>query len=187
MDRPNELFELAQKIADERPTFFDKKGPGIGDRDTSKFMEELKKRTKDKFGCNLAEKLICRDNKSTVDFYFREKETIVEVALSLHNSLSEFEKDIIKAILAVQVGGHPVKKLLFVSKPEAEKRHEAPLSRSIISWVKKDYGIEVEIKELTHLQSRKPSIVDLETTGLNPSSDRRFATSKDIQIEVAFR
>jgi len=148
MGRPDELFELAQKIADERPTFFDKKGPGIGDRDTSKFMEELKKRAKDKFGCDLAEQPICGDNNSTVDFYFREEETIVEVALSLRNSLSEFEKDIIKAILALKVGGHPVRKLLFVSKPEAEKRHEEPLSRSIVSWVKKDYGIDVEIKEL---------------------------------------
>jgi hypothetical protein len=148
MGRPDELFELAQKIADEKPTFFDKKGPGIGNRDTNSYTEELKKRAKDKFGYDLAEQPICGDNKSTVDFYFREEETIVEVALSLWNSLSEFEKDIIKAILALKVGGHPVKKLLFVSKRGAEKRRENPLSRSIISWVKKDYGIDVEIKEL---------------------------------------
>lgn len=148
MDRPDELFKLAQKIADERPTFFDKKGPGIGDRDTSAFMKELKKRAEDKFGCDLAEQRICGDNNSTVDFYFCEEETVVEIALSLRNSLSEFEKDIIKAILALKVGGHPVKKLVFVSKREAKKRHQEPLSRSIISWVKKDYGIDVEIKEL---------------------------------------
>lgn len=149
MGRPDELFELARKIAHETPTFFDKgKGPGKGNKDTNDFMKELKRRAKDKFGCDLAEQPICGDNNSTVDFYFREEETIVEVALSLRNSLSEFEKDIIKAILALKVGGHPIKKLLFVSKPEAEKRRKGPLSRSIISWAKKDYGIDVEIKEL---------------------------------------
>lgn len=148
MGRPDELFDLAQKIANERPTFFDKKGPGIGNIDTSKFMGELKKQAKDKFGCDLAEQPICGDNNSTVDFYFREERTIVEVALSLSNSPSEFEKDIIKAILALKVGGHPIKKLLFISKPKAEKRRKEPLSRSIISWVKKDYGIDVKIKEL---------------------------------------
>ena len=147
MGHPDELFKLAQKIADGTPTFCKKKEPGEGNKATNDFMKELRSQAKQLFRDDFSEKAICGDNNSKVDFYFCEEETIVEVALSLWNSRSEVHLDILKAILALK-NGHPVNKLLFISKPGAKKQLEAPLSRSIIEWVKEDYGIVVEVKEL---------------------------------------
>ncbi|MDP9194380.1 MAG: hypothetical protein M3P06_22000 [Acidobacteriota bacterium] len=52
------------------------------------------------FGTDLAEQTICGTNKFCVDYYFRDEATIVEVAMSLRNPTSEFERDILKAIMA---------------------------------------------------------------------------------------
>lgn len=147
------LVTLAQKIADDSPGFFEIKGPGKGDKATNAFMKELQSQAKQLFGEDFSEKGICGDNKFAVDFFFPEEATIVEIALTLRNANSEFSKDILKAILS-QKAGNTIKKLIFISKPGAIKRHEEPASKSIISLVKKEFGISVIIRELINNQIR---------------------------------
>jgi len=148
MTKTEELFHIAQQIADERPNFFEKKGAGKGDRDTNSFMAELRSRAEQLFGRDFSEKRICGDTNLAVDFFIPDEGTIIEVALSLRNPGSEFERDILKAIMAKEEG-EQVRHLVFVSKPGAMRRHQQPSSIAMQTWVKKNYGIDVTIWELT--------------------------------------
>lgn len=150
------LIELAQDIADDSPGFFDIKGPGKGDKATHVFMKELQNQAKHLFGEDFSEKGICGDNKFAVDFFFPKEAIIVEIALTLRNSNSEFHKDILKAILS-QKTDNTIKKLIFVSKPGANKRHEEPASQSIISLVEQEFGITIIIRELINNNLRVKS------------------------------
>ena len=149
------LIELAQNIANDSPGFFDIKGPGKGDKATHAFMKKLRNQAEQLFKEDYSEKEICGDNKFAFDFFFPEEATIVEIALTLRNSNSEFHKDILKAILS-QKADNTIEKLIFISKPGANKRHEEPASQSIISLVEKEFGITVIIRELvdSHTDAR---------------------------------
>lgn len=127
------LLALAQEVADERTTLFVSKGPGVGDEDTNAFVAELRRRALATFGADHAEQTSCGASGLRVDYYFPEEATIVEVAFLLKNSPSEFEKDILKAIMA-QENGQPVKQLVFIAKPGAVKCCKSPGRRSIIEW-----------------------------------------------------
>jgi hypothetical protein len=140
------ILELAQRVADSKPDFFDKKGAGLGDKDTGSYMSELRKIVENNVGEGLSERSICGDNNLKVDFYVQSEATIIEVALSLRNSNSEFERDILKAFLA-QRCGNKVKRLVFISKPGALRQHRRPGSIAIMDWVKSEHGICVEIRE----------------------------------------
>lgn len=151
-DRPEQLVTLAQAVADERPAFFDIKGPGKGDKATNQFMAILRDHALAQFGQDFAERRICGANRLSVDFYFRDEKTIVEVALSLRNPSSEFDRDILKALIAKEARC-PVKRLLFISKPGARKRCSQPGARAIVDWVERAHGIEIEIHELQRASS----------------------------------
>jgi hypothetical protein len=142
------LLELAQSLADEWGQFFEKKGPGAGDLDTNAFMKELRARARNAFGQDYSEQRICGDSKLAPDFYFPEEETIVEVAMGLRNPYSEFERDILKAILA-QVSSHPVRRLVFLSKPGARARISQPGLTAIANWATTAHGIQIEVREFS--------------------------------------
>jgi len=147
MDKTTELIQIAKSIASNTPAFHSIKGPGIGDHATRAFMLEMRKRAYDAFGQDYSEKKISRPTNFAVDFWFPEEMTVVEFALTLRNSSSEFHKDIFKVLLAVD-SGEKVDKLVFISKPGAIKRHSEPASKAIANWLKKKYGIETAIIEI---------------------------------------
>lgn len=142
------LLEIAQQVARERPTLFVSKGPGVGDKDTNAFVAALRDRAHAAFGTDHAEQTICGPSGLRVDYYFPDDATIVEVAFLLKNSPSEFEKDILKAIMA-QENGEPVRQLVFIAKPGAVKRCNAPDRRSIIEWAARAHGLAVSVFEIT--------------------------------------
>lgn len=146
MSKTKRLYAIAQSLAKEMPDFFDIKGAGAGDRATNAFMQELRKRAKEAFGRDFAEKENSGNNKLTVDYYFPDEETIVEVAMSLRNPASEFERDILKALMA-QKAGYGVRRLLFLSKPGANKRCDQPGLAAIADWVRRIHHIQVEVRE----------------------------------------
>ena len=141
------IFETARTLAVATPGFWTFKGPGAGDRATSAFMRELRQRVHAELGYDCSEQKICGTNSFAVDFYVEKEATIVEVAFSLRNPLSEFEKDILKALMAKEMG-HPVERLLFISKPGAVRRHSAPGSQSIIAWAKRNHDLDIAIREV---------------------------------------
>jgi hypothetical protein len=76
-----------------------------------------------------------------------EEGSVIEVALSLHNPASEYEKDIFKCLLAKE-DGLVINSLLFISKPGAMTRHDAPGSKRIRELVWRCFGVWVDILEL---------------------------------------
>lgn len=146
-DRVWTLLELAQKLALERSGFFDINGPSIGDKDTAAFMAELRKRAAESFGRDFAEQKICGPNGLCVDYYLAEDAAIVEIAMGLRNPNSEFERDILKAIMA-QDAGHVVRRLVFISKPGATKKCNQPSARAIIDWAARAHGLAITVHEI---------------------------------------
>jgi O6-methylguanine-DNA--protein-cysteine methyltransferase len=152
MNKADQLFALAQALADEHPFFFEIKGPSIGDHNTADFMKNLRARAAQAFETDFAEKKICGANNLCVDYYFKAEETVVEVALGLRNPTSEFERDILKAIMAKEYG-NSVSHLFFISKPGAKKRLGQPGSRAIVDWARRVHGIDIKVCELARIQA----------------------------------
>jgi hypothetical protein len=141
------LLGLAQALVAKHPDFFEVKGPGRGDHATNAFMRDLRSRARREFGADHAEQRICGDNAFRVDYYFRSEATIVEVALGLPRPTTEFERDVLKAVMAKDAG-HAVDRLLFISKPGAQKKCAQPGRTAIIKWVRDNHGIEILVRDL---------------------------------------
>lgn len=144
-----DLFALAQALADERPGFFEILGAGPGDRESNSFMRELRARAAQLFGSDHAEQRISGDNRLAVDFYFRDEAAVIEVALSLRNPQSEFERDILKALMA-QEAGNGVDRLFFISKPGAQARFLQPSAQAIMSWARRNHNLAIEVHQLVN-------------------------------------
>jgi hypothetical protein len=145
--KTQQIVSLAKEIASTTPGFHKVKGPGKGDKANHAFMATLRSRVREVLGEDYAEKQICGDTKSAVDFFIPEEKTIIEIALSLAKPQSEFHKDIFKALLA-RDNGVGVEHLVFVAKPGARKRLQEPASQAIIHWLNKYYSISVTIEEM---------------------------------------
>lgn len=150
MDRALELLRLAQALATETPGFFETKGPGAGNHATNAYVAELRIRATALFGANYAEQPICGDNRLCVDYYFPDEGTVVEVALGLFKPKTEYEKDVLKAIMAVEAG-HRVDRLFFICKPNGIKKCAQPGRQAVADWVEQKYGIRVEVHDLDHV------------------------------------
>ena len=87
---------------------------------------------------------ICGDNSLAVDFYFPDDGIIVEIALGLKNPNTEYEKDILKAVMAKSLG-YKVNKLIFFTKSGGRKKCEQPGRQAVKEWLKETHQIEVEV------------------------------------------
>ncbi len=145
--KPERLFLLAQRIAEQTSAFFEVKEPGQGDRATNEFMVSLRKVARATFGQDYGEKTIREGLGYALDFYFPDERTAIEVALSLHQPMTEYERDIFKCLLG-QESGVPIDRLLFITKPGANSRQSAPGPKAIAEFVRQKFGLNVEIQEL---------------------------------------
>jgi hypothetical protein len=145
------VFAAARKHAAGDPQFHAVLGPGRGDNRTMGFMANVQlevlyalRGTADQ---PTVEQKICGENSLAVDFYFPDEATIVEIALGLPNPGSEFEKDILKALMAKECG-HEVRRLVFISRPGAAKICRQPGRAAMIRWAREKHGLHVEVLEL---------------------------------------
>jgi hypothetical protein len=150
MAKYERLITLAQSVVDEWPNFFAIKGAGAGDRDTNAYMKELRRRSIELFGQDYSEKRICGNTKYAVDYYIPDEATIVEIAMGLRNPSSEYERDILKVIMA-QEAGYDIRRLVFLSKPGAIARCSQPGHRAFAEWAQHQRNIIIEIQEFTPL------------------------------------
>ncbi len=141
------LFLWAQALAKHTPGFFEIKGAGEGDRATALFVSQLRATAEEHFGQDHSEAMACSGAKFAFDFYFRDEATVVEIALGLRNPNSEFERDIFKCLLA-QEEGCAIKHLMFIAKPGALARQSSPGQKAIADYVRRRFGLEIEILEL---------------------------------------
>jgi hypothetical protein len=150
------LATLASALAARTPNFQVVKGAGEGDHATNGFMRHLRADAVTAFSVDFSEKKICGSNSFAADFYFPSEEAIVEVALGLHNPASEFEKDILKAFMAREVG-HSVRRLVFIARAGAAKKCSQPGRRAVIDWARAKHDLAIEIRELPGIpRMRKP-------------------------------
>lgn len=145
--KSDHLLLLAQGIADQTSGFFEKKGPGVGDHATGAFVRGLRQLAKEVFGTDYSEKVACKAAGFRFDFFFPDEGTAVEFAFGLHNPNSEFERDILKCILAIE-NGCDVRKLILVGKPGAIARLSAPAPKAIVALVGKRFDLTIEVLEL---------------------------------------
>ena len=146
-DKARELWGMAQEIAGARPDFHAVLGPGLGDRATGAFMQELRKRALAIFGTDYSERKVCGATSLAVDFYIPDEGTIVEVALGLPNPASEFEKDVLKAVMAQECGSK-VSRLFFISRPGGEKKCAQPCRTAVRDWAQARHGLLIEVHDL---------------------------------------
>jgi len=152
MTMAERLLELADELASRTPGFYLVNGPGRGNQSTNGFMTELRRIAAAEFGFDYSEQPICGPNRLAVDYYFQPEATIVEVALGLRNPNTEFEKDMLKAVMS-QEQGHKVQRLFFISKPGGAKKCSQPGRVEFRLWLKTAHGIEVEVHDLCARQA----------------------------------
>jgi len=117
---------IANELVAANPAFAQVKGPGSGNYATNELMRELRRAVAVHFGQDHSEQRVCGEATAlAVDFYFREASTIVEIALGLQNPGTEFEKDILKALIAKELG-HPVDRLVLISRAGGRKKCNQP-------------------------------------------------------------
>ena len=145
-DRAVRLLVLARDIASADASFHSVLGPGAGDKRTHGFMLQLRDRAQIEFSTDYAEKKVCGETSLAVDYYFPEEGTIVEVALGLPNPGSEFEKDVLKALMAQELG-HNVRRLVFISRPGAQKKCDQPGRAAVIKWALDKHQLQIEVYE----------------------------------------
>lgn len=146
-----QIFELAKQIADRTPGFQERRGPGkaAGNGVTDEFLAALDREVAKRFSnvCRLQEP-VAPGVKFTFDYFIPSEETAVEIALSLRNIVTEFEKDIFKAILANE-SGKSVRKLILIGKEGSVKRQNGTGPNAVKRWVRERCGIEIQVQELT--------------------------------------
>ena len=147
MQKADRLFQLACEIVSTQSDFQRVRGPGEGDAHTLGFMRALRQAVEREIGPGTHEQRICGETSFKVDFYFRDESTIVEVALGLPNPNTEFEKDILKAIIAQDLG-YPVRRLLLISRPGAAAKCSQPGRMAVRKLVEQKHGLTVDVTDL---------------------------------------
>ena len=147
MSKVNVLYKIANDLAVNTDGFFEPKGPGIGNLSTNDYIKSLGMLANSEFGEDFSEKNICGENSLAVDFYFPDEATIVEVALSIKNPNTEYEKDILKAVMAKSLK-NKVKKLVFISKPGGVKKCNQPGRIAVKKWLLSTHSIDIEVLDL---------------------------------------
>ncbi|MGA3010643.1 MAG: hypothetical protein ABSD72_10320 [Terracidiphilus sp.] len=145
--KSDDLCLIAQEIAEATPEFFAKKGPGTGDHAAVKFQRSLRDLAREVFGYDYSERAVCKAAGFRFDFFFPEEAVAVELAFGLHNPTSEFERDILKCLLAIE-DGCVIRKLMLIGKPGAIARLNAPAPKAIMALVGKRFNLAVEVLEL---------------------------------------
>lgn len=150
------LMAMADALVASNADFHKVLGPGAGDHATNAFMTALRARATSELGEDYSEKRICGDTAQAVDFYIPAEKTIIEVALGLQNPASEFEKDVLKAIIAQECGA-PVSRLIFIARPGGAKKCQQPGRAGIVKWAQAKHGLQIDVHELPG-QARPPRI-----------------------------
>jgi hypothetical protein len=146
-----QIFTLAQQIADRIPGFQDRKGPGkkAGNGVTNRFIRALDTAVSDNWPAIVRQQEpVAPGVRYTFDYFIPSEDTAVEIALSLRNIVTEFEKDIFKAILAKE-SGKRVERLVLIGKAGSIKRQNGTGPNAIKAWVQQRCVIQIDVMEIS--------------------------------------
>lgn len=145
-----QIFDQAHQIAKRTLGFQERKGPGknAGNGATNEFLRLLNQAVTGNWPSAVRQQEpVAPGLRYSFDYFIPLEETAVEIALSLRNIVTEFEKDIFKAILANEAGKR-IKRLVLIGKVGSVKRQSQPGPSAIKAWVKQHCGVDVVVKEL---------------------------------------
>lgn len=146
----DDILALAQRLAHGTPAFQDRLGPGNerGNGATNRYLAALNAAVKERWPtqCRLQEPVADGVGYS-FDYFVPQEKTAIEIALSLRNIVTEYEKDVFKAILAKE-RGKELSKLILIGKSGSVPRQNQPGPVAIREWVRTKCGVEVEVKEI---------------------------------------
>lgn len=140
----------ACRIASIMPNFAADKGPGnkAGNGFTRDFQSKLQAWVRAKASKEIEiEKQAIPGAKYAFDYYIRREKTVIEVALTVHKANTEFEKDVLKCLLA-QKEGLKIRQLVFIGKKGAKKRLGEGGPKAIRDYAKGIAGINILVEEI---------------------------------------
>jgi hypothetical protein len=115
-------------------------------------MKKLRCESERHFCRDYSEKKVCGQTGYSFDFYIGEEETVVEISLGLNNPNSEFERDILKCLLA-QEAGTRIKKLVFICKAPGRAQKDWRGPAAIIEFMMRRFQIEVSVMPIVDVNS----------------------------------
>jgi len=110
-------------------------------------MKQVRTEAERVFGEDFSERIVKADCTYRFDFYFPDEAIVVEIALSLRNPQSEYEKDLFKCVLA-QEAGLRISDLVLITKPGGSQRLRAPGPAAIAELANRRFGIRISVVEL---------------------------------------
>jgi hypothetical protein len=158
MPKAEQLLEMAIEVATTFGHFQLAKGPGAGNSRTNLFVRALNDRAVAKFGQKHHERQLCEQTDLRADYYFEDEGTIVEIALGLPNPNTEFEKDILKALVA-RDRGLAVEHLIFISRAGAIAKCNQPGRPAMVEWARRVHDLKITILELGGLARKRLRVV----------------------------
>lgn len=145
--KTEQLVGLVKLLAEQQRAFIKPLGPGAGNARTNAFTAQVVEQAKRLFDHDFSEFRYCEDHSARYDFYFPDESTVIEIAWGLPNPNTEFEKDVLKALVGREYG-HSVDHLVLVSRPGAIKKCRQPGRKAVVDWAKKHHALDVKIVEV---------------------------------------
>ncbi len=142
--RVEKFIGIARTLVSDWPRFYPMLNPEAARFGIRAFKSELRSRAFAEFCVDYSDKPICGGNLA-LDYLIGS--TVVEIAMNLRDQNSEFERDILKVLMA-QSELLTVTHLLFLAKPGARARCDIPARKAVVAWAEREYGVRVEVREL---------------------------------------
>lgn len=146
----DDLLHIIHNTASEIPTFDQRLGPGAdkGNGATKFFVKKVNEIAAERWPNQVQQNFRAVPNtRMDFDLYVPSECTAIEIALSLRNSVSEYEKDIFKALLA-QSAGLPLKRLILIGKNDSVRIRNMPASVAIRNWAWEKHSLKIEVHEI---------------------------------------
>ena len=151
----DELLQVIHQTAAEIPTFDLRLGPGKdkGNGATKLFVKMVNEIAAQRWPDQVKQNFrAVPTTRMDFDLYVPSERTAIEIALSVRNPVSEYEKDILKALLA-QAGGLALDRLILIGKKGSVEKRNEPAPLAIRNWAWEKHSLKVEVHEIAAVAS----------------------------------
>jgi hypothetical protein len=146
----DDLLKVIHQAAASIPTFNDRLGPGVnaGNGANRHFLKTVNGAVTERWPNQVEiDRTAISGAKLNFNFYIPSEQTAIEIALSIRNPVSEYEKDIFKGLMA-RDSGLPLERLILVGKSGSVKLRNSPGSKAIRDWAWEKHKLKVEVHEI---------------------------------------
>jgi hypothetical protein len=149
MNVTSKLIDLARSEARKIHKFNEPLGPGKGNKRSNDFTRRLRWLAETRLQSAIqAEHPTISGANYRFDYFIPSEKTVIEIALSLHNANTEFEKDIMKVLLA-KYHGLDIRRLVFLGKTGSESRMQEAGPAALKAYAKSKYKLIIDVIEIS--------------------------------------